>query len=194
MDLNQILALVSRWFHILPVIVLVGGTIFMRLSLVPASTEYPASAELSEAIRKRWAKLVMVSILFLLITGLYNSVTKIMALELPPAYHMLVAVKLGLGLVVFFLASLLSGRSAKAQKFREQETKWLNILCLLMLALVLAAGYMKSLATDAPRKEKDNKATTALIQTDDLYDPVFQLEEKPSNLPVQHFLDRKIKT
>lgn len=163
MDPSQILGLLSRWFHILPVIVLVGGTVFMRLSFVPAAEEQSASTELREAMRRRWAKWVGISVLFILVTGLYNAVTKIMGYELSPVYHTLVMVKLGLGFVVFFLASLLSGRSAKAQKLRESELKWLNILCATMLILVLVAGYMKLVAADAPKKVKENEATASFF-------------------------------
>ena len=123
MDANQVIGLLSRWFHIIPVIILVGGTLFMRLSLVPAANQTDASAELREAIRKRWAKLVMLSILFLLVTGLYNAVTKMRGYEVPPVYGILFLVKLVVGFVVFILSARLSGRSEKAAKFREQETK-----------------------------------------------------------------------
>ena len=154
MDVNQILGLVSRWLHIVPVIILVGGTIFMRLSLVPAANETGASADFREAIRKRWARIVGPCILFLLVTGLYNAVTKLTGYELPGLYGILVVVKLAIGIVIFFLVSRLSGRSEKAKTFRESETKWLNIICGLMLALVLVAGYMKSLAAGAPKKNR----------------------------------------
>ena len=154
MDTSQFLGLLFRWLHIIPMAVLVGGTIFMRLALVPASNENPEVAEFREAVRRRWAKWVGISVLFLLVSGLYNAVTKIMAFELPPTYHMLVMVKLVLGFVVFFIAARLSGRSEKAQKFREQEMKWLNILCAIMLVLILVAGYMKLLATGAPVKDR----------------------------------------
>ena len=166
MDANQVIGLLSRWFHIIPVIILVGGTLFMRLSLVPAASQTGASAELREAVRKRWAKLVMLSILFLLVTGLYNAVTKIMGYELHRLYHHLVMVKLVVGFIIFFLASRLAGRSEKAVKFREKETMWLNILCVLMLALVLVAGYMKSLATDVPKKirNQEPEASAQLIK------------------------------
>ena len=154
MDTSQFLGLLFRWLHIIPMAVLVGGTIFMRLALVPASNETDGVAEFREAVRRRWAKWVGISVLFLLVSGLYNAVTKIMAFELPPTYHMLVMVKLVLGFVVFFIAARLSGRSEKAQKFREQEMKWLNILCVIMLVLILVAGYMKLLATGAPVKDR----------------------------------------
>jgi len=126
----------------------------MRLALVPASKETRGAAEFREAIRRRWAKWLGISVLFLLVSGIYNAVTKITAFELPPAYHMLVMVKLSLGFVVFFVAALLSGRSEKAQRIREQELKWLNILCVTMLVLILVAGYMKLIATGAPVKDR----------------------------------------
>ena len=160
MDTSQLLGLLFRWLHIVPMAVLVGGTIFMRLALVPASNENPRAAEFREAIRRRWAKWVGISVLFLLVSGLYNAVTKIMAFELPPTYHMLVMVKLALGFVVFFVAALLSGRSEKAQKFREQEMKWLNILCAIMLVLILVAGYMKLLSTGVPAKDRGANDST----------------------------------
>jgi len=86
----------------------------MRLALVPASNETDGTAEFREAIRRRWAKWVGISVLFLLV----------------------------------------SGRSEKAQKIREQEMKWLNILCAVMLVLILIAGYMKFLAAGAPVKDR----------------------------------------
>ena len=164
MDTSQLLGLLFRWLHIIPMAVLVGGTIFMRLALVPASNENPRAAEFREAIRRRWAKWVGISVLFLLVSGLYNAVTKIMAFDLPSTYHMLVMVKLALGFVVFFIAALLSGRSEKAQKLREQEMKWLNILCAIMLILILVAGYMKFLATGATVKDRTlNGKTTSSV-------------------------------
>ena len=99
-----------------------------------------------------------------MVSGLYNAVTKIMAFDLPSTYHMLVMVKLALGFFVFFVAALLSGRSEKAQKFREQEMKWLNILCAVMLVLILVAGYMKLLATGAAVKvRKLNDSATSSV-------------------------------
>ena len=165
MDTSQLLGLLFRWLHIIPMAVLVGGTIFMRLALVPASNENPRAAEFREAIRRRWAKWVGISVLFLLVSGLYNAVTKIMAFDLPSTYHMLVMVKLALGFVVFFIAALLSGRSEKAQKLREQEMKWLNILCASMLVSVLVAGYMKFLSAGAPVKDRtSNGSATSSVE------------------------------
>jgi len=136
----------------------------MRMSLVPAANQTDASAELREAIRKRWAKLVMLSILLLLVTGLYNAGTKLTGYDVPRLYGSLVVAKLAIGFVVFLLSARLAGRSDKAAKFREQETMWLNVLCALMLALVLVAGYMKFISADAPKKIRNqNVEATALL-------------------------------
>jgi uncharacterized membrane protein len=159
MSTQEIIGLVSRWFHILPAIALVGGTLFMRFSFVPAASESNASAELRESVRRRWAKLVMISILFLLVSGLYNTAMKAMGFHLSVSYNLLLGVKILLGLAIFYLASVLSGRSKTAQKFREREQHWLNILCVLMLAVVLIAGFMKIDSAGYEKKVKTDDAS-----------------------------------
>ena len=160
MEFSDILALVSRWLHIIPAIILVGGTLFMRFSLVPTADESNASAELRESIRRRWSKLVMISVLFLLISGLYNTAMKAIGFELSPLYNGLLGLKILLALAVFYLTAVLSGRSKTAQKFRERETHWLNILCALMIAIVLIAGYMKMSSAGFDPKEDSGAETT----------------------------------
>lgn len=152
MTTPEILSLVSRWLHILPAIMLMGGTLFMRFSFVPAAAESSVSDEYRESVRRRWAKLVAASVLFLLLSGLYNSYVKAMGFKLDGIYNGLLLVKILLALAVFYLASVLSGRSKTAQKFRERETHWLNILCGLMLAIVLIGGYLKIDSVDALKK------------------------------------------
>ena len=93
----------------------------MRLALVPASNENPEVAEFREAVRRRWAKWVGISVLFLLVSGLYNAVTKIMAFELPPTYHMLVMVKLVLGFVVFLLRRGFQEEARKLKSFASKK-------------------------------------------------------------------------
>lgn len=144
MDLD-ILPLISRWLHVIPAIVLVGGTLFMRLALAPvaSATADSESAELRESVRRKWAKWVMISVGLLLISGLYNVVVKAKGLQLTPVYNGLLLLKILLAFAAFYLSAVLSGRSEKAVRFRQSETKWLNILCGIMLAIVLIAGCMK---------------------------------------------------
>ena len=165
MDIQEIIALLSRWAHILAVVTLVGGTLFMRFALVPGAGESGASAELRESIRKRWAKMVMISILFLLVSGFYNAVMKAMGFHLSMTYNLLLMTKIIVGFGIFYLASVIGGRSEKAQKFRERETHWLNILCALMLVMVLIAGYMKMSSAAFEVKVRDKVETSSVFDS-----------------------------
>jgi uncharacterized membrane protein len=55
------LAIVLRWMHILAAITAVGGTIFMRMALVPSVAILPDAERkaLHEQVRSRWIKFVM---------------------------------------------------------------------------------------------------------------------------------------
>ena len=141
MELDQILPLISRWLHVIPAVVLVGGTLFLRLALVPAASS--EHVELREAVRRRWARLVMWSVLFLLISGLYNSYLKAIGYQLSGVYLTLLTIKILLALFVFYLASVLTGRSETAKRFRTREIFWLNILCAAMIGIIAMAGWMK---------------------------------------------------
>ena len=108
------LDLLFRWIHIFAAIVLVGGTFFLRFSLVPALA--PQSGELQQTVlgawRPRWARWVMLSSGVLLLSGLVNAVRIIIRYDFPTSpYHALVAVKLLIALVIFWLSAALAGRS-----------------------------------------------------------------------------------
>ena len=160
----ELLPLVSRWAHVISVILLVGGTLFMRFALVPASADQNISDEAREAIRSRWAKCVGAAILFLLVSGLYNATLKALAFKMSGVYLTLLALKFVLGFVVFFIISVLNGRSDRAIQWREKEKSWLNIACVLMLALVMMAGYMKM--TPQQPKHVDVKPSASIEQVE----------------------------
>lgn len=143
MEATDILNLVSRWMHIISVIVLVGGTLFLRFVVLPVKSSDSFDDTLHESMRRRWSKMVMCSVLFLLISGLYNAAMKEMTYELDMVYRSLVTAKLALGFMVFFFVSVLAGKSNMAKKYRESEAKWYNFTCAAMLALVCIAGCMK---------------------------------------------------
>lgn len=152
---NAILILVFRWLHIVPATILVGGTIFLRCAYQPSEP----SSEQSEKVRRRWAKLVMLSVALLLVSGLYNTAWISMKYEFPGGYyHMLLGIKIVLALAVFFLVSVLSGRSELATKFRDKEKTWLNVTVFLAVAVVLVAGVMKMAKRDV--KAEDDKGSS----------------------------------
>lgn len=165
MEVQQILALLSRWLHLIPAIILVGGTLFLRFSLVPAANEVGGQDELREAVRRRWATLVMISVLFILLTGLYNAYLKAIGYDLSKIYLTLLSIKILLALFVFYLAAVLTGRSQTAKKFRQNENFWLNVLCAAMIAVVAIAGWMK-LSPEPIKNRSAEQATHNILQPD----------------------------
>jgi hypothetical protein len=144
----MIFDLLMRWIHILAAITLVGGTFFLRFSLAPALAEQRAEVQQSllAAWRPRWARAVMIASGLLLLSGLVNAVRNIMAYEFPGApYHALVAIKLLVALVIFWLSAVLAGRSELALRFREKLSFWLTVNVMLAIVIVALAGYMKGL-------------------------------------------------
>ncbi len=150
----------SRWLHILPALALVGGTIFMRFAYVPSlgSLADDARDELRSQVRSRWAKVVMLSIALLLLSGLYNTAMISMNYKVPGYYHGLLGAKILLALMIFFIASVLAGRSSLAEKFRTNELLWLNVNIVLMVVLVCIAGAMKQI--DKPPKDDSSESSS----------------------------------
>jgi len=146
------LALIFRLLHILAAIMAAGGTLFMRFGLAPAAASALKDedhARLKEAVRNSWAKWVHISITFLLISGLYN-IAMIEAKKQVPipkdfssTYHGLLMVKLVLAMAIFYIASMLTGRSEVAQSFRKDAKRWLTINSIMIVVLVCASGAMR---------------------------------------------------
>ena len=162
------LNLAMRWLHIIPAIVLVGGTIFMRVA-VKALEELDEEqrGKVQESLRRGWSRLLMPSILFLIISGFVNTANISMTYDFPGGYYMpLLAIKLVLAIAIFYIASLLAGRSEAASKFRQNQQTWLNVNILLAVLLVCIAGAMR-LADREPKQAESEKAPPAAIETFD---------------------------
>ncbi len=152
-----------RWLHVLSAITMVGGIFYVRFAVVPMLESLPEDQRESvgAALRRGWMKFVMISILLLLATGLTNMMLVPMHNDLPEGsnYGMLVGIKFLLALPVFYIVSLINGRSANAEKFRQKSRLWLNVAVVLCVAIVLLAGYLRFI----PRtpKSADSPGTAA---------------------------------
>ncbi|MEZ6124788.1 MAG: hypothetical protein R3C49_16690 [Planctomycetaceae bacterium] len=141
MDSSLILPFLSRLVHIGTAVVLVGGTVFMRLVVIPSLTA--DSDELIGRIRNRWKRFVHGGILLFLISGFYNYFTMMPKHEGDGLYHALVGTKILLALFVFFLASVLVGRSTGTQKFRDQAGKWTGVLLVIAALIIGISSFVK---------------------------------------------------
>lgn len=168
MDQINWLDVVLRWMHVLSAITAAGGTFFARFALLPSLEETLAPEQrqtLHAAIRRRWSKLVAASIAFLLVSGLVNFINAVRLYDLPKLYHPLFGVKFLLAMVVFFIASVLSGRSALAERFRREARKWLSINAVLVVLIVLISGVLKT--AEKTKKPAQPAAATTLGTIED---------------------------
>ena len=154
------IAIVFRWLHLLAAITAVGGTIFMRMALAPAVESLTGGVltadqrkSLHEAVRSRWVKFIMAAILFLIVSGVYNFVARIRSPVFDPQYkgiyHGLFGTKVLLALVIFFLASALTGRSEALAKIRQNATFWLTVNVVLAVLVVCISGVLRFIPTQA---------------------------------------------
>jgi uncharacterized membrane protein len=162
MDIDW-LGLVLRWLHILAAITAVGGTIFMRLALLPAASTLDAAQRqaLFASLRPRWSKMIMGAIGFLLISGLWNFILinqsfKQADVKIPALYQPLFGVKFLLALGIFGIASVLAGRSAATEKFRQNAKYWMSVNLILATLVVCISGVLRSthVAPNAPPATK----------------------------------------
>lgn len=142
------LLLALRYMHILGAIMLMGGTIFMRFALAPtvARLDGATKAELHEQVRSRWAKFVMLAAGLLLVSGIAN-LALAARYQFEPvfglSYHMVVGIKLLLSLPIFFIASLLAGRTSAGKRLQANAVTWMNVNLTLALLMVLMGGLLK---------------------------------------------------
>jgi uncharacterized membrane protein len=151
------LAFAMRWFHLVAVITLIGGTIFMRFALTPAASALPAEQDelVRQQVRRRWSKLVMATIAFLLISGVVNymifwrdshSGTPEWDAWLQKSnglYQAMFGMKFILAMIIFFIASALAGRGEATKKFRQDAKWWLSVNVALALVVIALSGVMR---------------------------------------------------
>lgn len=98
---------------------------------------------LTDGIRGRWKRFVHGGIALFLISGFYNYYRAIPNHDGDGLYHALVGTKMLLALIVFFSASVLVGRSAKFEKWRQQPQFILRAMIVLSLLIVAISGFLK---------------------------------------------------
>ena len=157
----MLLEVLFRWMHILAAITAVGGTIFMRVALLPSQSvlSEESSEALREALRSHWAKVVHGCVLFLLVSGIFNIATIVNKYDVKGPYHPLFGVKFLLALAIFGIASVLVGRSPLAVRMRRNARFWLSVNMALAITLVCISVVLKVLP-HVPKVETSEPAVS----------------------------------
>lgn len=146
MDQLDFVLLFSRWAHITAAIIAVGGAAYAFLALQPGARDSLDDAQhktLREAVRRRWSPVLFACIAVLFVSGGVNFYKLALLSKIEPMpYHAIFGVKFLVALVVFFIASVLSGRSPGLAKLRENSSRWLGILLVLSALIVVISGAL----------------------------------------------------
>jgi uncharacterized membrane protein len=158
--------LVSRMIHILCAIIIGGGLFYMRSVLSPAGVEACYADR-----RSAWARWVAAASFLLLVSGLFNFMTimedyREAGEKLPASYHMLFGLKFLLGLFVMFLAAILAGKTAAADRFRANMRRWLNVAWTSVIAIVVIGALLR--AHHARRPPSSEPGAPANVEAEDV--------------------------
>ncbi len=148
MDVVDVISILSRWVHLLSVVVAVGGAFFVRFALFPAikgALSPEDHDKLRAGIRPVWSKIVHVCLGLLVVTGGINLYVTMAHGVKPMPYHAIFGVKLILVLVLFFIAVALTGTSPGFASLRANAPKWLGVHLFLATCIVLLSGVLKSI-------------------------------------------------
>jgi hypothetical protein len=139
-----IVRIVSRMIHILCAIIIGGGLFYIRSILSPSGVDACFADR-----RSVWARWVGVATFLLLASGLYNFIVimrdyKEAGEKLATSYHILFGIKFLLSLLVMFIAAILAGRTAAADRFRANMPRWLNIAWTAVIAIVIIGALLRA--------------------------------------------------
>lgn len=140
------LDVLSRWVHVLAAIALLGGSIFSRFVLLPSAADLTDAEhdKLRAGVLGRWKRFVHGGIALLLLSGFYNYFRAIEShAYIKKLYHPLIGTKILLAFAIFFLASVLVGRSSAALALRKNARFWIGLIVLMGVVIVCISGYAK---------------------------------------------------
>jgi len=142
------LAVVLRWLHIVPAVAAGGAMIFAQVALLPALASLSDAERLrvKETIDRRWRVVVMACVALLLVSGIANFVLYQAPVHKGQSlYHALFGAKFVAAMIVFFLASALSGKSAALASIRANSRFWVGAAATLVLVVLLISGVLRSI-------------------------------------------------
>ncbi len=143
-DAAFVARVLSRIIHILCAIIVGGGVFYLRSILAPGGVDACFADR-----RSVWARWVAIASFLLIASGLYNfmviwSEYRAAGEKLPPTYHALFGIKVLLSLLVMFIAAILAGKTATADRFRLRMRRWLNIAWTSVMAIVVIGALLRA--------------------------------------------------
>jgi uncharacterized membrane protein len=147
--MDEFLGVLSRWLHIIPACLAIGGAVFIRFILPVGLGILEPEQQKAVYLRCRrvFKMLIHTSILLLLLSGTYNAIANWPKYKLAvPTSHMFFGLHVLLGLAVFTISLiLLAGKEPP-----QMHKKWMAVNVVLMMLVVAAGSTLKWVRDHAP--------------------------------------------
>jgi hypothetical protein len=131
------LNILMRILHIISAVTLLGGILAWRFGVTPALATLgeETRTKVDDAVAAKWRPAVILSVLGLLVSGIYNYM-RWRSGGLPPEYHAVIGVKFLLALHVFAVA-LLAARPGNAKRGRQLMGVAISGVTIVVLSAIL---------------------------------------------------------
>lgn len=134
-----VLNIVMRFLHILSAVALVGGAIAWKMGFLVGTEELATDtrARVGDKAAAAWRPVVLISIAAILISGMWNYMTKT---GMPPIYHAVLGVKILLALHVIGVCFLVT------QPGNEKRGRQLTGVVISGLLIVAMAAFLRQIS------------------------------------------------
>jgi uncharacterized membrane protein len=146
----DVLGIALRWAHLAGAILAAGGAAFIAFALLPsmACLDEESRRNLHEQVRRRFSRIYSIGILLLLVSGIYNyAFTEMLQHKGQSLYHALMGVKILLAFGVFFLGSVLLGKSPAFESLRAKRRLYIRVNLLLIAIIVALGAILRAMPT-----------------------------------------------
>jgi uncharacterized membrane protein len=136
--MGNILIPLMRWLHITSAVTLIGGILYARFVIAPSESflSTDARATLDDRVAAHFRPLVLAAMTLLVISGLFNFLTKPGHSSL---YHALFGIKILLALHVFSVAILV------VRPRNQRRNRQMSGAAISGLIIILISAYLKGI-------------------------------------------------
>ena len=152
----EFLPVLMQWLHVGSVVLMIGGFFFLRVVLLPAAKVLPdvQKTQLIDAAFRRFRVIVWISLITILVSGVYNFITFLIATssqtvtdpKLAPDYSMYIVVlgvKFLFVTLIFILGIALTFPYPVYAPIQKHPAPWLNLTLILSLIVIFLSTYLR---------------------------------------------------
>ncbi|MCA9416842.1 MAG: hypothetical protein KC917_11245 [Candidatus Omnitrophica bacterium] len=130
-------------FHLLAVVIAVGGTFCLRFVVCPRIGEGEAANETRNAILRKWRPIVWAMIILITITGLANVHMAFLRVGTSFWYWVAFLVKFFLAMILFGIALMLTLPIESLSKVQENRDRWMRHIVEIGTIILFISAFLR---------------------------------------------------